>query len=241
MTPERPIALDAYETLAEAFAAKVDTKPHNAFYERPATLSLLPDVSGRRVLDAGCGPGAYSAWLLEHGATVTGFDVSPRMVELAHQRTGGRADLWVGDLAAPLSRVADASIDVVLCPLTLEYVRDWHAPLREFRRVLVPGGIVVVSVTHPFFDATYFRSTDYFATELVHAEWRGFGPHVRMPSFRRSLHDTLGPFCDIGFHITGVVEPRPTEAFRRADPRHYEELRQKPCFLCIRAVVPAGP
>ena len=53
----KPLALEAFEQLAEAYARLVDTKPHNAYYERPATLSLLPDVAGLRVLDAGCGPG----------------------------------------------------------------------------------------------------------------------------------------------------------------------------------------
>jgi len=53
---DKPIALDAYESLAEAYAAVVKTKAHNAYYERPATLSLLPDVKNKRVLDAGCGP-----------------------------------------------------------------------------------------------------------------------------------------------------------------------------------------
>ena len=75
---QKPIALDAYETLAESYAARVDTKPHNAYYERPATLSLLPQVKGKRVLDAGCGPGVYAEWLVEHGAEVVAFDVSTR-------------------------------------------------------------------------------------------------------------------------------------------------------------------
>jgi len=43
---EKPISLDAYNTLAASYASLVDTKPHNAYYERPATLSLLPDVAG---------------------------------------------------------------------------------------------------------------------------------------------------------------------------------------------------
>jgi hypothetical protein len=55
---------DIYDELAEAYAARVETKPHNAYYERPATLSLLPDVKGKRVLDAGCGPGVYTGWLV---------------------------------------------------------------------------------------------------------------------------------------------------------------------------------
>jgi hypothetical protein len=40
---DQPIALDAYQALAEAYAAVIDTKPHNAYYERPATLSLMPE------------------------------------------------------------------------------------------------------------------------------------------------------------------------------------------------------
>src|SRR5262249_42346110 len=54
---EKPIALEAFNQLAEAYAARIDTKAHNAFYDRPAVLSLLPPVGGKRVLDAACGPG----------------------------------------------------------------------------------------------------------------------------------------------------------------------------------------
>lgn len=67
MGKDKHIAFDAYEKLADAYAAMVDTKPHNAYLERPATLSLLPNVKGKRVLDAGCGPGVYSEWLVKHG------------------------------------------------------------------------------------------------------------------------------------------------------------------------------
>lgn len=235
----RPIAYDAYEQLADSFAAKVDTKPHNAYYERPATLSLLPDVAGMHVLDVGCGPGAYAEWLLKHGATVTAIDASPAMIAHTQQRTGGRAQSRIADVSAPLDFLADASVDLVLCPLVLEYVADWAPVMREFRRVLVPGGLLVVSVTHPFADYTYFKSRRYFDVELVSAEWTGFGGRVRVPSYRRSLQDTLTPFMAAGFQLTRVLEPLPTEAFREADPRHYEELMQFPAFLCISAVSPA--
>jgi len=57
-----PIALEAYAQLADAYAAMVDTKAHNAYYERPAMLGLMPDVKGKRALDAGCGSGRYAEW-----------------------------------------------------------------------------------------------------------------------------------------------------------------------------------
>ncbi len=85
---DEPLARAAYDQMAAAFAARVDTKPHNAYYERPATLSLLPEVRGKQVFDAGCGPGVSSKWLVRHGATVFAADASANMVALARRRLG---------------------------------------------------------------------------------------------------------------------------------------------------------
>jgi SAM-dependent methyltransferase len=231
-----PIALEAYEQLAEAYAAHIDTKPHNAYCERPATLSLLPDVRGLRVLDAGCGSGIYAEWLLDRQAEVVALDASPKMVAFATERTGGRATIHVADLSARLDFLGDASFDVVVSPLVMEYVRDWRATFAEFHRVLRPGGVLVVSVTHPFSDFTYYNTKRYFEVEPVQATWGGFTPvRVRMPSYRRSLEETLNPFADTGFRIERLLEPRPTAEFKAADPKHYAELMRLPCFLCIRA------
>jgi len=233
---DKPIAFDAYETLAEAYAAHIDTKPHNAYYERPATLSLLPDVKGKSVLDAGCGPGVYSEWLVDRGATVVALDASPKMVKLVKERLGGRADVRQADLAKGFPFLESASFDLVLCTLVLEYIEDWRAVFAEFNRVLRADGRLVFSVTHPFFDFTYFKSNDYFATERVSTEWRGFHPvRVQMPSFRRSLSETLNPLIESGFCLETILEPKPTPEFKAADPRHYEELSRQPCFICFRA------
>lgn len=234
---DKPIALEAYETLAEAYASVVDTKPHNAYYERPATLSLLPDVKEKRVLDAACGPGVYSEWLLANGANVVAVDVSPKMIELTRRRVGSAADVRQADLSKPLTFLSNESFDIVLSSLTLHYIKDWDSTFAEFFRVLRPGGCFVFSVGHPFFDYTYFKSEKYFETELVGSEWKGFdGVKVYMPTFRRSLEETLNPLLEARFCIDRILEPRPTEEFRRADPEDYEELSQRPSFLCIRAL-----
>ncbi|MDQ3753645.1 MAG: class I SAM-dependent methyltransferase [Acidobacteriota bacterium] len=233
---DQPIALDAYQALAEAYAAVIDTKPHNAYYERPATLSLMPEVKGKRVLDAGCGPGVYSEWLIEHGAEVVAVDASPKMVELAKQRLGVTIDVRQADLSKPLTFLDHSSFDIVLSPLVLEYIEDWGSTFAEFYRVLRPEGYLIFSVTHPFFDYLYFKSSNYFATELVGSEWQGFEPvRVHMPSFRRSLGATLSPLIEAGFCLERIIEPKPTDEFRVADAKHYEELSQQPCFLCVRA------
>ena len=233
---DKPIALEAYESLAEAYASVVDTKPHNAYYERPAMLSLLPDVKGKRVLDAACGPGLYSEWLFAHGAEVVAVDASPKMIELARRRLGGVVEVRQADLSKPLTFLSDESFDIVLSSLTLHYIEDWSSTIAEFYRVLRPGGCVVLSVGHPFFDYTFFKSEKYFETELVGSEWKGFeGVKVYMPIFRRSLEETLNPLIEAGFCIDRILEPRPTEEFRKADPEAYAELSLRPGFLCIRA------
>src|SRR5438309_158176 len=124
---ERPLALDAYEQLADAYASRVDTKDYNAHYERPAMLSLLPDVRGLRALDAGCGPGRYAEWLADQGADVTAFDVSPRMLANARRRLGLKARIEKADLNHPLTFLDDESFDLVVCALALDYVRDWRS------------------------------------------------------------------------------------------------------------------
>jgi len=48
------VSLNSYEEMAEYYFKYVDIKPFNAYYERPATISLLPQVRGKKVLDAGC-------------------------------------------------------------------------------------------------------------------------------------------------------------------------------------------
>ncbi|MGD1996632.1 MAG: methyltransferase domain-containing protein [Anaerolineae bacterium] len=230
-----PIALEAYETLAERYAELVDSKPENAYYERPATLSLLPDVAGKRVLDAGCGPGAYSEWLADHGAHVVAIDVSPKMVHLARQRLQTRVEVLQADLRKPLDSLEDASFDIVVSPLVLDYIRDWRGVFAEFSRVLRVCGLLVFSVEHPFLKVSLLGADDYFATELGETEWRGFGIRVRMPSYRRPLGAMISPLAEAGLVVERIVEPRPTETFRRKDPEGYEKLSRSPGFLCIRA------
>ncbi len=236
-TPE-PIALEAYEALAESYAALVDTKPHNAYYERPATLSLLPEVGGRRVLDAGCGPGVYAEWLADGGAEVVAFDASEKMVRLARERLGGKARVLRADLGRPLDFLEDGSFDVVLSALALDYVSDWEAVFAEFRRVLRGNGLLLFSVEHPistFVRHVYRGEGNYFETEAVYTRFTGFGEPLDVPAYRRPLGEMINVLLGVGFALERVLEPTPTQRFKEADPEEHEKLSRMPGFLCVRA------
>ena len=233
---KRFIAYDAYRKLADAYAERVDTKRHNAYLEKPATLSLLPDVDGKRVLDVGCGTGRYTEWLLEHGAEAIRFDASPQMLEHARKRVGDRAVLILHDLNDPLDFVEDNSMDLVLATLVLDYVEDWTPVLREFRRVLRDEGTLVFSVGHPTLDFIKdFGMRNYWSVEMTEIWWTGFGERVLMPGYRRPIQAITEPLHETGFLIERLVEARPTPEYKEADPEGYEDVAWRPSFICIRA------
>ncbi|WLD91577.1 class I SAM-dependent methyltransferase [Alkalihalobacillus sp. AL-G] len=231
----KSVSLDAYQKLADYYFHHVDEKPANADYERPGTLSLLPDVESIRVLDAGCGAGWYTQWLIEKGAAVTSIDFSPNMVKLTKQRVGQNAKVYQANLSEPLTMIERNTYDLIVSPLTLHYIKDWDVPFKEFNRVLRERGRLVFSVHHPFMDYTQFNCENYFATELLEDTWKIPEGEVKVHFYRRPLTEIIKPLYLNGFTIEKIIEPMPTEKYREKSPDSYAELTKKPQFLFVRA------
>lgn len=236
---EVPLGQRNYASFATRYADMVATKPHNALYERPATLSLLPEkLDGLDILDAGCGPGLYSEILAGRGARVHAIDVTPEMVEIARARLSPFGiEVTCADLAAPLAWLRDGQFDLVLSPLVLDHIRDWHKTLAEFHRVTRPGGSLVISLNHPMSD---WKLQDgqgvYYDTELYALDWVSFGdPVPRVTAYRRPLEAALNPLIETGWTIDRILEPQPVPEMQNANPKLYDKLSRAPCFLCIRA------
>lgn len=228
------ISLKSYEEMAEYYLKYVDTKPFNAYYERPATLSLLPDVKDKKVLDAGCAAGWYTKWLLEKDASVIALDFSPSMIEMTKKRVGNKAEVIRADLNDPLNFIKDESIDIVLSSLTLHYIKNWEVVMSEFYRILKKSGYFVFSVHHPFMDFTEFNKDNYFLTELLDDEWETNKGKVKVQFYRRPLSEIITPVIDAGFTIEKLLEPMPIEQFKIEQPEAYDRLTQKPQFIFFR-------
>jgi SAM-dependent methyltransferase len=188
-------------------------------------------VAGRRVLDVGCGAGPLLAALRERGAVVTGVDSSTKMLELARQRLGDGADLHPADLRSPLPFPDGAFDDVIAC-LVLHYLEDWTAPLTELRRVLAPGGRLIVAVNHPFVYKLTFPDADYFATRKFSHEHTFGGQKAVLTYWHRPLHAMTGAFTEAGFRIAVISEPSPAPGARELFP---DVLAKFPsgAFLCF--------
>ncbi len=225
-----------YRQFAARYAAISPTKTHNAYYNRPGIVALLPDSIQGRVLDAGCGPGRFSQTLLERGAEVLACDVTPEFVDMTRALLGDRAEVRRADLEQPLDFAPDGAFVGVLCSLVLDYLEDWRPIMREFARVLQPGGWLVASFGHPMMEMHLSPSGNYFLTEQFTMAWKGFGePYPEITSYRRPLGAALNPMLQAGLHLEIIQELQPPEALKEKDPAEYESLSLSPDFLFIRA------
>ena len=140
---------DTYPRLEEAFQVELDESLNprgpDSLYDYAAELGL---PAGSRVLDLGSGEGAFSIGLAERfGFNVLGVDRVPGHIErsteaLAASTVGAQVRFELGTAEAlPL---ADASIDMVWCRDMLVHVADLEQVYRECRRVLRPGGKMLV-------------------------------------------------------------------------------------------------
>ena len=236
-----PARADHYDTFAASYTAQNENNLQNAYYERPAILALAGQVSGRRILDAGCGAGPLSAALRARGAEVTGIDSSAQMLALARRRLGQEVDLRVVDLSDPLP-FADGAFDDVVASQVLHYLRDWEPTLAEIRRVLRPGGRLIVSVQHPFADYMIQNPRpDYSATTCYTDEFTFDGRRVELTFWRRPLHAMTDAFTAAGFRLSRISEPQPDPAARELFPEDFDALSRQIGFLFFVLEAPQEP
>ena len=226
---------ETYNQLANDYEHNVDTKSlFNTEYERPAMMKLIPtNLTNMKVLDAGCAAGWYTSQLVQLGADVVATDISPQMVEATKRRIGGKAEVLCLDLEKKLP-FQDKSFDYIVSSLVLHYIKDWSKTFSEFRRVLKPNGKFLFSVHHPFMDIKLSKNGDYFSKELILDIWKREGKLIEVPFYRRPLNEIINETFQY-FTIEKVIEPQPTDEFKRVELERYERLMKKPHFIIVEA------
>jgi SAM-dependent methyltransferase len=211
--------------------------------EWPALRALLPDLSGRNVLDLGCGFGWFCRWARQQGAAhVLGIDVSEKMLARSRAATGDPAITYIRADLEHLELQAE-SFGVVYSSLALHYVENLSGLISQVHRSLVPGGSLVFSVEHPIFTAPSHpgwsldaagrkiwpvdgylnegsRSTDWLAKGVIKQH--------------RTLATYINMLIRLGFSMSHVEEWGPTEEQIAAQP-NWKDERQRPPFLLVAA------
>jgi ubiquinone/menaquinone biosynthesis C-methylase UbiE len=157
---------------------------------------------GERVLDVACGTGVVARLASQQvgpTGTVVGVDANPGMLAVAGSATAPGMDIEWHEASAEAMPLPDASFDVVLCQMGLQFVPDKHAALHEMRRVLVHGGRLILNVPGP--TPRLFTLMGEALARHIGAEAAGFVNHVF------SLHDTAeieNLLSGAGFHDVSV-------------------------------------
>jgi SAM-dependent methyltransferase len=128
----------------EAFWADAPADPEPWEWERRRALLLAEVHPGERVLDLGCGAGRFLTALKDAGADPVGVEIAEAAAERA-RATGVEVRLVEPDGTLPFGH---GEFDLVWCSEVLEHIPDVAAVLHEVRRVLKPGGRLLLTVPH---------------------------------------------------------------------------------------------
>jgi len=248
----------AWEQIAAGWAERVRTgTDHNRVHLLdPATLQLLGDVSGKRILDAGCGEGRFARMMAQRGAKITAVDLSAKMIELAREEERIRPlgiRYYEADMA-DLSCLASGEFDLAVAYLSLFDVKDYESAIHEIARALTRTGRFVFSISHPCFltpqsgwettvpnsfrdkDRLYFKVDDYFPAAEIRFRMWPTAP-AETVNYHRPLSDYAHALRDAGFLICDIVEPTPDpKLIEQLDFwRGYFRIAQFIIFDCIKA------
>lgn len=136
---------ESYDELAATYTERLFTELAGKPLDRHLLNRLAEDVRGHGlVADLGCGPGHVARYLHDQGVRMLGIDLSPRMIDSARQRSPD-IEFRVGDMRA--LDLPDAALAGIVAFYSLIHIdeHEMGATLRELRRVLAPGGLLLVA------------------------------------------------------------------------------------------------
>jgi 2-polyprenyl-6-hydroxyphenyl methylase/3-demethylubiquinone-9 3-methyltransferase len=198
-----PAELEKFSALAHRWwDPNSEFKPlHDINPLRLEHIDRLADLSGKRVLDVGCGGGILSESMAARGATVTGIDLGEKGLKVAQLHlleSGQRVDYRLAAVES-LAQAEPGAWDVVTCMEMLEHVPDPAATVRACAACAAPGARL--------FFSTINRNPKAWLFAIVGAEYvlrlLPRGTHEYAKLIRPS---ELGAFCRAaGLEVTGIT------------------------------------
>jgi SAM-dependent methyltransferase len=233
---DNPVFFDGYKNLRD------DENNGNELLEKPCIFSLLPDLTGKNVLDMGCGYGENCVEFIRRGASfVQGIDISTKMLNVAMSENGGEKISYNNMGMEDIHRI-ETKFDVVISSLAVHYVSDFKKLVKDVFDLLNPGGTFIFSQEHPLTTAPlngakwgsnkeYYHLSDYSAAGERTVSW--FVDNVT--KYHRTFSDIVNTLTSNGFCIHSISEPVPSEEIMEKLPK-FKGHKHKPNYLVVKAV-----
>ena len=205
--------------------------------------SNLPELSGKKVLDLGCGYGWHCQYAVGQGAeAAVGIDLSEKMLEKARELTD-KGNVTFERCAIEDFDAEDESFDVIFSSLALHYVADLRSVFHRAFKLLKPKGVICYSVEHPIFTSNSSQDWYYEKSKIQH--WpldNYFHEGERKTEFlgsevikyHRTIETHISTLLSEGFEIRSVLEPKPSEEM--VEKMGWQDELRRPMMLIITAV-----
>ncbi len=238
---------DTYNRIAETYYQKRNAGDFflNEYVEMPATLSLLNNIKGQKVLDLGCGPGIYAKILNSRGAKVYGLDISKNMIKIAKSHAEN-ANFVVG--TAYKLPYDSNSFDLVLSTFVVGHLEKLDTAFKEINRVLKLGGTFIFSIYNPILDATHpvkgnrvqsflsdrTRVFDDYYREGLHEQiwWKGTRDEIKIIHICRTYQTWIRALRNNGFELVDYIDAKPSKQARKIDLEEFRYTSRVPS-VCI--------
>lgn len=201
----------------------------------PALFSLLGNVKGKSILDAGSGQGYLSRLLAKQGGNVTAVEPAAGLIRYSIEREK-QEKLGITYIKADLSSWSGKSnhFDIVISNMVFMDIPNWKAAIKNCINSLKSGGLFVFSISHPCFDQAegwgdkpYVEVRNYF-DEYEIKNFIGL-------SFHHKLSDYINLLIKNGCRIDKMLEPQfPISAIDK--DKFHERDRNIPNFLFIKSI-----
>ncbi len=229
--------IDLYQDQAQSFDSYASAAYPWRFIECPALTRHLQGIfrPGMKVLDAGCGSGRVTQFLLSQNvqaSDIVGLDSSAELLKIAQARFPD-VRYYRADIAEQLPEID--TVGFVVCTQVFAQLSDAQLlrALRNFWQVLTPGGSVVYSLAHPL---RYVDDESY----LVQRQRKQSTPWgTVIDHFHRTVVDYLDATTKAGLQLEAIEELTVSKS-GQVVPQKYEEHRHAPSRLVVRASKPEG-
>ncbi len=237
---DNPIFFDNFKALRES---EIN---FNDCIETPILMSLLPELTGKAILDIGCGMGQHAKQYAEMGAaSVLGVDLSEKMLSYAVEHNAA-ANITYRLMAMEDIDALNQRFDVITSSLVFDYIEDFDDLLRKIHRLLNENGQLVFSTSHPMataYDGAYPRFTRAEDGTRLYANIRNYCMEGKREItwvvdgyelYHRTLESMINALIHAGFQIEECRESKTTEELRNAAPNRFDGTVHRPDFIFFR-------
>lgn len=202
---------DGWEKSAERFFGRTALPEYGPLSLTENQLNLFGDISGKSVLDIGCGSGHSLKYMATNGAKeLWGLDLSTKQIETANHLLSNQ-QVKVSLFESPMEEnpgIPNSYFDIVYSIYALGWTVDLKQTLSHINSYLKPGGIFIFSWEHPLHDRLSYEQSSFTFNKSYNMEGPEYNKawHNNAVIYHRKLSTYINTLIESGFIIEKVID-----------------------------------